>query len=257
LSLVLFTQKRIGRELVTALAARHRTVRLLVTPVSRIDSQFPSGSGDGVLHVTEDEFRSDMIEPDDLIVTAHSHYIVPQGALDRAAEAIGFHPSLLPLHPGKHAIEESVRGEDPLVGGTVYRLTAQIDQGPIVSQHALVPQQTEPSALWHESLLPLGVSMLLRAVDDWQAGNLRVRPQDQVEIHSRAGRMEVWVLSMWREVLADQTVMLDDDFLDVGGHSLLALRLLARASAVLGIPGLPASFLWEHETPRRFAHALL
>jgi len=57
------------------------------------------------------------------------------------------------------------------------------------------------------------------------------------------------VRDLWREVLDFPTLSLDDNFFDVGGHSLLAVSLLKRVNDQLGSQ-LPLSLLFEAPTPR-------
>lgn len=50
---------------------------------------------------------------------------------------------------------------------------------------------------------------------------------------------------LWREVLKVPSVAAGDDFFAVGGHSMLATRLMSRLRTALG-PGLPAGLVFEH-----------
>jgi acyl carrier protein len=47
-------------------------------------------------------------------------------------------------------------------------------------------------------------------------------------------RTERVVLEVWRDVLRCDGIALDDDFFDLGGDSLLAVRVLARIEELLG-----------------------
>lgn len=60
--------------------------------------------------------------------------LLPPQFVDRWAHQIfNLHPSLLPLHPGKNAIEKSFSDGSPM-GVTVHKVTAEMDAGPIVLQ---------------------------------------------------------------------------------------------------------------------------
>ncbi|NHZ41752.1 methionyl-tRNA formyltransferase [Massilia sp. CCM 8693] len=116
-----------------------------------------------------------------VIVSAHSHAFIGRQTRARASvAAIGYHPSLLPLHRGRDAIKWTIRDRDKVTGGTVYHLTERTDGGPIAAQeHILVPPEASVESLWRDQLAPLGVQLLLRVVNDL-AGGLRIMvPQDE------------------------------------------------------------------------------
>jgi phosphoribosylglycinamide formyltransferase-1 len=56
---------------------------------------------------------------------------------------INLHPSLLPKHPGAHAIDDSFRSDDPELGISVIRVDQGADTGPILLQKsfARLPSQ--------------------------------------------------------------------------------------------------------------------
>ena len=102
----------------------------------------------------------------DLIVAAHSHDYISEAARNRSRfGAIGYHPSLLPLHRGKCAIEWAIRMGDRVTGGSVYRLTNGIDCGPVLSREVCFVKAGESAAeLWRRAIGPMGVRMLQEAV---------------------------------------------------------------------------------------------
>ncbi|MFY4717269.1 formyltransferase family protein [Streptomyces sp. LaBMicrA B280] len=116
----------------------------------------------------------------DLIVAAHSHAFIGRRTRARAAvAAIGYHPSLLPLHRGRDAIRWTIRDGDKVTGGSVYHLTERTDGGPIAAQeHLFVPPGSTAGTLWREHLAPLGVRLLVRVVTDLAKGRRVEVPQD-------------------------------------------------------------------------------
>jgi len=56
---------------------------------------------------------------------------------------INLHPSLLPKHPGAHAIEESFKSEDSELGISVIRVDRGIDTGPILLQKSFTRDVSE------------------------------------------------------------------------------------------------------------------
>ena len=59
--------------------------------------------------------------------------------------------------------------------------------------------------------------------------------------------IELWLQSTWRRLLKSPQVGLTDNFFDMGGHSLLAARMMAQASSRFGLR-LPLSILLEQPT---------
>ena len=114
----------------------------------------------------------------DLIVAAHSHdFISRRARLATRFGAIGYHPSLLPRHRGRDAIEWTIRMGEPIAGGTVYWLSDTVDGGDIAMQDWcwVLPGDTA-SELWRRELLPMGVVLLSQVLDDIASGTIvRVR----------------------------------------------------------------------------------
>lgn len=117
----------------------------------------------------------------DLIVCAHSHAFI--GRKSRRATslgALGYHPSLLPRHRGRDAVEWTVRMGDPVAGGTVYWFTDTLDGGPVAAQDwVFVERGTTASELWRGQLFPLGLELLLRVLKDLDNRVLIQIPQDE------------------------------------------------------------------------------
>jgi methionyl-tRNA formyltransferase len=123
-----------------------------------------------------------MPEGIDLIVAAHSHDFLGERTRLRARYgAIGYHPSLLPLHRGRDAVAWAVRMGDRVTGGTVYRLNNTVDGGPIIDQrHVFIRHDDDPATLWRRDLAPLGVDMLRDAVIAIRdAGRVKSVDQDE------------------------------------------------------------------------------
>jgi hypothetical protein len=105
----------------------------------------------------------------DLILSAHSFRILPSWFIRLARlGAIGYHPSLLPAYPGRHAIRDCLADGQRMTGGTVYWLTDQVDGGPVViaggqrlqGRIQILPGETALQ-LWKRALAPLGADLLL------------------------------------------------------------------------------------------------
>lgn len=117
----------------------------------------------------------------DLLIAAHSHAFI--GARTRRAlrlGAIGYHPSLLPRHRGRDAVRWTVHMRDPVAGGTVYWLTDHVDGGPIAAQDwCWVKPKVDAHQLWQDELFPMGVRLIVEAVDRLECGVMTQIPQDE------------------------------------------------------------------------------
>lgn len=108
------------------------------------------------------------IAPDtDLIITAHSHARIGKDALAAATfGGIGYHPSLLPRHRGKAAVEWTIKEGDPIAGGTIYQLADRMDAGAIAAQDWCFVKKGETAReLWERALAPLGLKLLADVID--------------------------------------------------------------------------------------------
>jgi len=104
----------------------------------------------------------------DLIITAYSHAKISDTALEKSKlGGIGYHPSLLPKHRGKRAVEQTIEFKDEIAGGTVYQLSSNWDEGNIVAQEwCWVKSNDTAETLWRRELSPMGVKLLSSAIDD-------------------------------------------------------------------------------------------
>ncbi|MBR0716014.1 formyltransferase family protein [Bradyrhizobium liaoningense] len=118
----------------------------------------------------------------DLIITAHSHARISKEALAVARfGGIGYHPSLLPRHRGKAAVEWTIKEGDPIAGGTIYHLADRMDAGAIAAQDWCFVKKGETARqLWERALAPLGLKLLAEVIDYAIVHKaLPAKPQDE------------------------------------------------------------------------------
>ena len=116
----------------------------------------------------------------DVILAAHSHdFVGRKTRLRSRLGAIGYHPSLLPLHRGRDAVRWTIRDGDRVAGGSIYWLSDTVDAGDLAAQDwcFVSPGETTES-LWREKLFPMGVSLFRQALSDLARGVLVSVPQD-------------------------------------------------------------------------------
>jgi methionyl-tRNA formyltransferase len=117
----------------------------------------------------------------DLIVCAHSHAFVSRAARNATTHgAIGYHPSLLPLHRGRDAVRWTIAMRDRVAGGSVYWLSDTVDGGDVAARGlCFVRPDDTASTLWRRDLFPLGVRLLAEVVADVERGVIVRERQDE------------------------------------------------------------------------------
>ena len=119
------------------------------------------------------------LEPD-LQVMAFVTMVIPESFLAIPTHGtIQYHPSLLPRHRGRSAINWPVIEGETGTGLTIFWPDAGLDTGDVLLQKAtpISPDETL-GTVYFERLFPLGVEALLEAVDLVAAGNAPRLKQD-------------------------------------------------------------------------------
>ena len=170
---------------VSAPCAGDRQDRLCLEAVKKCLPVVPAGSLNA----------STLPEDLDLIVAAHCHdFISPATVQKTRLGAIGYHPSLLPLHRGRDAVYWAIRLGDPVTGGTVYWLNGKVDGGPVAAQgYVFIRPGDTPFDLWTRDLLPMGIMLFRRVIRDLLDGVIVAVPQDE--------RLATWEPSVGRPPL--------------------------------------------------------
>jgi len=117
----------------------------------------------------------------DLCVMAFVNHILPERVLEAPPlGTIQYHPSLLPRHRGRSAINWAIIQGDDVTGITVFWVDRGIDTGPILLQ-AEVPIGADDTvgSLYFDRLFPLGVDAMAEAVRLVRAGEAPRIVQDE------------------------------------------------------------------------------
>jgi len=120
-------------------------------------------------------------EGTDLIIAAHTHARVSDGALARARlGGVGYHPSLLPRHRGIAAVEWTILEGDMIAGGSIYHLADGWDAGALAAQDwCFVTKGETARELWERALAPMGLALIKKVVQlARREGALPAFPQD-------------------------------------------------------------------------------
>ena len=117
----------------------------------------------------------------DLCVMAFVTHILPERVLTAPPlGTIQYHPSLLPRHRGRSAINWAVRMGDASTGVTIFWVDAGIDTGPILLQREVdIDPDDTVGSLYFDRLFPLGVEALVESVRLVREGNAPHVAQDE------------------------------------------------------------------------------
>ena len=165
-----FTPPEKGRPDPLAEAARHDGVSLV---------QPRRWQRKGV--VDEEVFSQYAQVTPDLNVMAFVTQIIPERVLHQPPQqTIQYHPSLLPKHRGRSAINHALLQGDGETGVTIFWVDAGIDTGPILLQKScsIGPDDTVNS-VYRDQLFPLGIEAMSEAVGLVAAGNPPRVQQDE------------------------------------------------------------------------------
>jgi methionyl-tRNA formyltransferase len=181
LKIVLAGQKRFGKDVFEMLDAEGHEVCAVCCPVTlgEPDKLWIAAANAGLRIIKAGTLTADNCPPCDLIVTAHSHdFIGKRTRMKARLGAIGYHPSLLPLHRGRDAVRWAIRMRDRVTGGSVYWLSETVDGGPLAAQkHVFIRPDDDELELWIRELAPLGVRLLRGVVRDITKGKIVKQPQ--------------------------------------------------------------------------------
>lgn len=164
---------------------KHDVVGVSAPPQARggiVDRLWHSAQQFGVPCLPSGELSAATLpEGVDLIVCAHSHDFIGRATRQKArVGAIGYHPSLLPLHRGRDAVRWTIRDKDRVSGGSVYWLSDNVDAGPVAAQAwCFVRPGDDASALWRRELFPIGLRLLGQVLKNIEAGVLVKIPQEE------------------------------------------------------------------------------
>lgn len=178
-------QKMFGQEVLHLLRARGDEVVGVSAPRegrdNRPDRLWQRAGFFEIPRLPAGELNAGLLPDDvDLIVCAHSHDFIGRATREKARlGALGYHPSLLPLHRGRDAIRWTLRDNDKITGGSVYWLNDTVDGGPVAAQDwCFVQPKDTPETLWRRELFPMGLRLFAKVLEDIERGVLVQIPQD-------------------------------------------------------------------------------
>lgn len=167
--------------------------------------------------------------------------------------ALGRHPA---IQQATVILREDRPGDKKLVG---YFVAAGDGDSPLETDlraflEGCLPGYMVPSVLLRLPNLPLNRNGKVDRNALPLPGN--TRRFDNLDFASPRNEIERSLANLWEEVLGIAPIGIDDDFFQVGGHSLLVVRLMARIENDLGVR-LPISSLLEAPTIEKMARLVV
>ena len=122
--------------------------------------------------------RLRQLAPDVLVVVAYG-LILPQSVLDvPRLGCFNIHASLLPRWRGAAPIQQAILAGDSMTGVTIMRMTAGLDEGPILAQREQRIDAHMTAGELHDALAPAGATLMVEVLDSVAAGTAVAREQD-------------------------------------------------------------------------------
>jgi len=206
--ILLCGQKRFGRETFALLTRLGHEIAAVVCPTSRDDKLHTAALNAGVPVIPAGQLSAETcLSGLDLIIAAHSHDFIGRKTRHKAAlGALGYHPSLLPRHRGRDAVQWAIRMKEAVTGGTAYWLNDTVDGGPIAAQDwCFIRPNEDASSLWQRELLPMGLRLFEKVLSDLEQKRwVRI---DQEE-----------ALASWEPSISDQPRLFRPDLLQIGNN---------------------------------------
>jgi methionyl-tRNA formyltransferase len=193
--IALFGQAPFGKDVLDALASAGHDIAVVYTPPDnpeRPDPLAQRARERGLPLEQHRRYRPPEVYEQyrtynvDLNVLAFVTAIIPDSILYHPPhDSIEYHPSLLPRHRGRSAMNWALINGEERTGLTIFWVDAGIDTGPILLQKevAIDPDDTVGS-LYFNKLYPLGVEALVESVELVADGRAPRIPQDEAEATS-------------------------------------------------------------------------
>lgn len=112
-----------------------------------------------------------------MVVAAYG-LVLPAAAIAAVPHALNIHASLLPRWRGAAPIQRALLAGDAKSGISIMRMDAGLDTGPVSMQEEVAIAVDEDAGTLHDKLAALGARLIVRALEELAAGQLRAVAQD-------------------------------------------------------------------------------
>ncbi len=176
-----------GLPTLKALAERHEVTAVYTQP------DRPAGRGkkltptpiaawadqNGLRVIRTERFNDEPLpSADALVVIAFGQKISQDQANHPRLGSMNLHASLLPKYRGAAPIHHAIAAGERRVGNSVIRLAERMDAGAVLGQNSIPLDPTQTTGEIHDALAELGPSLVLRVLEDLDAGHCIEQPQN-------------------------------------------------------------------------------
>ena len=134
--------------------------------------QYENVSSEGLEKIKE-------LKPDCMITVAFGQILSDEFL--KIAPVYNIHASLLPKYRGSSPIQAAILNGDTVAGVTIMQTVKKMDAGDIVLQDKIEIGKYEPFHSLHDRLSILGADLIIKALDDIEAGKAILIPQNEKE----------------------------------------------------------------------------
>jgi phosphoribosylglycinamide formyltransferase 1 len=96
--------------------------------------------------------RVDRYDPDLVVSAGFMRILAPVFVKGFMGRLINLHPSLLPDHPGGHAVRDALAAGAEQTGTTVHFVDEEVDHGPIIAQEKVAIEDSDTQESLHERI---------------------------------------------------------------------------------------------------------
>jgi len=119
------------------------------------------------------------LELDTAVVVAFGR-LLPVGIIDAPRlSSFNLHASLLPRWRGAAPIQRAIMAGDSTTGVCVMRMTAGLDEGPVLAAQAIPIAALDTAGTLHDRLAPLGAGLMVETLDHVSRGQAVETPQPE------------------------------------------------------------------------------
>jgi methionyl-tRNA formyltransferase len=141
--------------------------------------------------INSDEARAELAkhQPDLFVVCDYGQILQPETLTIARLGGINLHASLLPKYRGAAPINWAIYHGDLETGVTVIHMTPKVDAGPAIAQARISIGLNDTAAELEPRLAELGAPLVLKAIDDLEAGKAEPISQNP-DLATRAPRLK-------------------------------------------------------------------
>ncbi|MDR1852932.1 MAG: phosphoribosylglycinamide formyltransferase [Propionibacteriaceae bacterium] len=111
-------------------------------------------------------------QPDFIICAGFMKILGPVTLAAYPERIINSHPSLLPLHPGAHAVRDALEAGEEVSGCTIFTIDAGVDTGEIIQQWPVPIMEDDTEATLHERIKKVERKALVEVINELASGDV-------------------------------------------------------------------------------------